>query len=236
MSHHVEYELLGRNSVNANWDGSPTTLQPNDNVLLPQTTNGSMVLLAQNTATVNNNGSLTYTSGGSAPVALTLYPLMNQPTVVANNWQGNNLSLTNTSLPSSATPVWVAAVGPGLPGVTPVTLPMDGKLIALKDGETAQGNATPSYMQLILQQTAGTLGVVVVIGGPPDASGNNAYVIQVNAPANTGPGSATPPPGFYATTTANTYLMQFNWGASSVFVANESASKTAAISVGVRKL
>jgi hypothetical protein len=30
--------------------------------------------------------------------------------------------------------------------------------------------------------------------------------------------------------------MQFNWGASSVFVANESASKTAAISVGVRKL
>jgi hypothetical protein len=236
MSYETAYAVLEVNSVNGNWDGSPTTLKPNDNVLLPQTTNGSMVLLAQNTSTVNNNGTLTYTSGGSVPVSIPLYPLLNQPNVVVNNWFGNNLSLTNTSLPSSATPIWVAAVGPGLPGVTPATLPMDGTLITLADGKTAAGNAIPAYMQLILQSTAGTLGIAVVIGGPSDATGNNAYVIAINAAANTGPGGATPPPGYYATTTANTYTMQFNWGSSLVFVANESPLTAAVLSVGVRKL
>jgi hypothetical protein len=236
MSHHLEFAVLGKNSINSNWDGSPTTLQPNDNVLLPQTTNGSMVLLSQDTATTNNNGSLTYTSGGSVPQTINLYALQNQPNVLVNNWGGNNLSLTNTSLPSSATPVWVAAVGPGLPGVTPAKLPMDGTLITLTDGAVAQGNATPSYMQLIVQSTAGTLGIAVVIGGPPDSSGNNAYVIAVNAASNTGPGGSTPPAGYYATTTANTYTMQFNWGSSAVFVANESPSTAGSLSVGVRKL
>jgi hypothetical protein len=236
MSHHLEFAVLGKNSINSNWDGSPTTLQPNDNVLLPQTTNGSMVLLSQDTATTNNNGSLTYTSGGSVPQTINLYALQNQPNVLVNNWGGNNLSLTNTSLPSSATPIWVAAVGPGLPGVTPAKLPMDGTLITLTDGAVAQGNATPSYMQLIVQSTAGTLGIAVVIGGPPDSSGNNAYVIAVNAASNTGPGGSTPPAGYYATTTANTYTMQFNWGSSAVFVANESPSTAGSLSVGVRKL
>lgn len=236
MSHHLEFAVLGKNSINSNWDGSPTTLQPNDNVLLPQTTNGSMVLLSQDTATTNNNGSLTYTSGGSVPQTINLYALQNQPNVLVNNWGGNNLSLTNTSLPSSATPVWVAAVGPGLPGVTPAKLPMDGTLITLTDGAVAQGNATPSYMQLIVQSTAGTLGIAVVIGGPPDSTGNNAYVIAVNAASNTGPGGSTPPAGYYATTTANTYTMQFNWGSSAVFVANESPSTAGSLSVGVRKL
>lgn len=228
--------VLDRFQVNGTWDGMPITLKPNDNVNLPQTTTGSMAVVAQNTSGQNSTGQLTITSGGAIYASPTLDGLANQPTVIANNWNGNNLSITNTSLPGSNNPIWVSAVGPGLGGLKPAALPMDGKLIQLGTGKAAGGNAIPTFMQLMVQSTAGTLSVVVVIGGPADSTGNNVKVIALNASANTGPGGATPPAGYYATTVNNTYLLNFNWGSAYVFVANESPLTAADISVGVRKL
>jgi len=237
MSEHHEFVLLGKFEVNGTWDGTPTTLKPNENVNLPQSTTGSMVIVAQNTSGQNSTGQLTIVSGGSIYASPTLYGNVNQPTVIANNWNGNNLSLTNTSLPGSNNPIWVSALGPGLGGLKPTTLPMDGTTITLATGKAAQGNAIPTYMQLILQSTSGTLTVVVVIGGPPDATGNNAKVISLNDQANTGPGTPTPAPaGYYATTTSNTYLLSFNWGSSLVFVANESPLTASDLTTGVRRL
>jgi hypothetical protein len=241
MSHAATHEshflVIDQGSVNANWDGSPTTLNPNDNINLPQTTNGSLVLAYQNTSTTNNNGTLSVTSGGSAPQFLPAPAGLNQPNILVNNWLGNNLSLTNISLTGSKTPIWVAAVGPGLPGVTPVKLPTDGSLVTLTSGKSAQGIAIPRWMQLILQATSGDLTVFAVIGGPADSTGNNAYVIALNAVANTGPNTGVAPPaGYYATTTANTFTFQFNWGSSNVFVANESPSTAAAATVSIRAL
>lgn len=236
-SHEPHYLVIDQNTVNANWDGSPTTLNPNDNVNLPQTTIGSLVLAYQNTSTTNNDGSLSATSGGSAPQNFPAPPGLNQPNIYVHNWLGNNLSLTNTSLTSSKTPIWVAAVGPGLPGVTPVKLPTDGTLVTLTSGKTAQGTAVPRYLQLVLQATSGDLTIFAIIGGPADNTGNNAYVIALNAVANTGPGTGTnPPAGYYATATGNTYTFQFNWGSSTIFVANESPATAASATVSIRIL
>jgi hypothetical protein len=88
-----------------------------------------------------------------------------------------------------------------------------------------------------MQSTAPTLGIIALVGGPPDQRGNNGYVFAVNATANTGPGTPLPaPPGYYATTTNNTYAFQFNWGSSLVFVANMSPSTAQAVSVLLRPL
>jgi hypothetical protein len=233
----LEFAVIDQLSVNAAWNGSPVTLNPGQNVNLPQTTNGSMVLVYQNMATQNNNGQLSLTSGGSQPTFLAVPALANQPSVDIDNWQGNNLSVTNISVPNSATPIWVAAAGPGLPGVTPSALPMDGSAISLSTGQCAQGNALPRYMQLNVQSNAGTLTIFAIIGGPANNTGQNAYLVSVNASANTGPGTGvTPPAGYYATTTSNVYSYVFNWGSSAVFVANESPSTAAAASVSVRPL
>jgi len=235
--HEHGFLVIDQNAVNKSWDGSPTTLNPNDNVNLPQSTNGSMVLAYENMSKVNNAGTLSLTSGGGAPVFLTAQALANAPSILVQNWGGSNVSLTNVSLTSSSTPIWVSIVGPGLSKTAPANLPTDGTKVSLSSGGAAQGTAIPRWMQLIMQATSGDYTLVVVIGGPPDGSGNNAYVFGLNASANTGPGTGVAAPqGFYATTTGNTATYQFNWGSSAIFVANESPSTSAAASISVRAL
>jgi hypothetical protein len=230
-----EFEIHGRSSVNDSWDGQPTTLAQNENVVMPQTAAGTMILAATNKATQNNQGDLTYTSGGGAPGDLVLPALANQPSIVIKNWGANNLSLTNTSA-ATATPILVQAVGPGIPGITPVSFPI-GQELTLSAGDVAAGNASPQYMQLVIRSNAATLGILGVIGGPQDNTGNNGYVIAVNAVENTGPGTGkTPPEGYYATTTGNTYTFSFNWGSSQVFVANLSPETANDLTVLMRKL
>jgi hypothetical protein len=231
------FKIIDQNSVNAAWTGAPTTLVPGNNVNLPQTTNGSLVFAYQNMSTMNNQGTLSLTSGGSPPQFLNAPALANQPSILINNWQANNLSVTNVSPTGSNTPIWIEALGPGLPGLTPSTLPVDGTTVALATYQAAQGTALPRWMQLIMQANSGSLTIFAVIGGPTDASGNNAYVMSVNATANTGPGTGMPPPaGYYATTTSNYFTYQFNWGSSTIFVANISPSTAALANVGVRPL
>jgi hypothetical protein len=88
-------------------------------------------------------------------------------------------------------------------------------------------------MQLIFTSNTANLTLVSVIGGPADASGNNAYVIALNSPSgNTGPGNGVPAPqGYYATAGGNSYSLEFNWGSSVVYVANMSPSTAAPVTV-----
>ncbi|MEP6567148.1 MAG: hypothetical protein ABJB10_18600, partial [Mesorhizobium sp.] len=59
-----------------------------------------------------------------------------------------------------------------------------------------------------------------ILGGPQDASGNNAYVVALNSQyGDTGPGTANPAPaGYYATAKGNNYSYEFNWASALLFV------------------
>ena len=221
--------------LQATWSGSPTTLANGVNVNLSQTPNGTLLFSWLNTGKQNNMGSLSLTSGGGAPISEQAPPLANQPSALLQNWQGNNLSVTNTST-GPATPIWIAAYGPGLPGNYPVPLPSDGTEVSLGTLATAAGTTLARYMVLTMACTSGTLALAAVIGGPPDATGNNGYLIALNAAADTGPNGPTPPAGYYATTTGNTYRFQFNWGAASIFVAVMSPFTTPTVDVALMPL
>jgi hypothetical protein len=235
MSEKTPHTLIDQNSVGASWNGSPTVLLTSQNTVMPQTPNGTTIFAATNQSTLNNQGQIALTSGGGAPVILDVPALTSQPTIQINNWKANNLSVTNISA-NNNTPILVQAVGPGIPGITPQSLVV-GTALSLAMGQCGQGNALPQYMQLVIQVTGPTLGIVGLIGGAPDSSGNNGYVIAVNASSNTGPGTGVPAPaGYYATTTSNTYAYQFNWGSSAVFVSNLSPSTAQTVSLLLRAL
>ena len=229
------HSVIDQNSVGASWNGSPTVLLTSQNTGMPQTPNGTTIFAATNQSTLNNQGQISLTSGGGAPNILPVPALTSQPTININNWQANNLSVTNISA-NNNTPILVQAVGPGIPGITPLPIVI-GTPLLLALGQSAQTNALPQYMQLVIQVTGPTLGIIGVIGGPADQTGNNGYVIAVNSTANTGPGTGQPAPtGYYATTTSNTYAYQFNWGSSLVFVSNLSPSTAQTVSVLLRAL
>jgi hypothetical protein len=237
------FAIIGVDASNPSWNGSPLTLNPNDNANMPQAPNGSLVLVYQNKATINTMGQLAITSGGGAPTFLNAQSLLNQPNVLTQNFGGqttNNLSVTNTSMTGSNNPIWVAAYGPGIPNApTPSPLPSTAAPVPLAPGATAQGTALPRYMQLIMQATSGSLTIFALMGGPMDGSGNNAYVISVNDSfnGNTGPGTGKPAPtGYFATTTSNAYTYSFNWSSSNIYIANMSPATSATASVILRAL
>ena len=93
---HLPYRVLGQQVVNANWNGSPLTLQQYDSATMPQTPNGSLILAYVNQATQNNQGTLAYTTGGSAPGFLNAPPLTNAPSL----WLG---AFVRHVIPSSLT-------------------------------------------------------------------------------------------------------------------------------------
>lgn len=228
MSAKQKFAILGAPASTTTWDGSPTTISPPDGVTMTQTTNGSMVLAYQNNATTNNDGKIALTSGGSKPQFLPVPALLVQPSIYVNNWGADNLNITNISA-NPATPIWLEAFGPGLPGQKPVALPI-GSSVTLKPVAVAQGTSNPNWMQLILTSNTANLTIVAVIGGAADAGGNNAYVIALNSPSgNTGPGGNPAPQGYYATAGGNSYSLEFNWGASVVYVANMSPSTAAPV-------
>jgi hypothetical protein len=236
MLQSAPFAVIDQGNVNSTWDGSPEILLENQNAAMPQTPNGTMILAYWNMSTQNNAGTIAVTSGGSQPSFLNVPALANQPSVWMNNWASNNLSVTNIS-PNATTPIQIQAIGPGIPGTTPLPLPVGANGQQLGYGQTAQGNASPQYMQLVIQSESSTTGIIGLIGGPPDSSGNNGYVIAVNYSTNSGPGTGAPAPaGYYATTTSNSYTYQFNWGSGVVFVANLSSLNAAPLKVVLRAL
>lgn len=228
----VSFAVINQGAGNQSWDGSPVTLNPTQSAMMPQTPNETILLAYQNEATTNITGTLAVTSGGSAPQFLTAPALNPQPLCLAQNFKGNNLGITNISPPVQV-PILVMLIGPGLTWLTPVPLPADGTPVMLAPGQAAQGTTQPVWMQLILQANTGNLATFAIFGGP----GDNAYIIALNAPENTGPGTGNPPPpGYYATTVGNVYTYQFNWGASSVYVANMSSTVAGPGQVSLRQL
>jgi len=231
------YKIISQFVVNKAWDGSPLVLNPNEGAAMPETPNGSMILAYENKSTENNQGKIALTSGGSDPIFLVAPALTNQPSFYSYNWQSNNLNVTNISPPNTDTPIRIQAIGPGMPGQKPFPLPADGTSVPLKTYDSAQGMASGGLSQLIFQCRASTLAVFVLIGGPPDTSGNNSYAFQVNASADTGPGTGkTPPPGYYATSRGNNCTFEFQWGGATVFVANLSAETVTNTAVILRSL
>ncbi len=229
------FQIIGQNVVDAVWNGIGTTIAVNQTLSMPQTPNGTTILGWVNQSTLSNFGQLAATSGGSSPSILDAPALAAQPSLVMNNWRGNNLSVTNISV-NNNTPIWVCLYGPGIPGQSPMTLKTDGTPLGLATGQSAMATALPQYMQLRLSGTSPRLCIFAIIGGPADASGNNGYVIAVNASANTGPGGPPPPAGYYATTTSNIYAFPFNWGSNKVYVVNMSPATSSSAQVTLSPL
>lgn len=207
-----KFAILGQSLVTSSWNGSPTTLAVRDGVTMPQTTNGSMILAFQNASDMNNAGKLAMTSGSSQPQFLIAPALALQPTVLINNWQANNLNLTNVSSAAN-TPIWVSAYGPSI-GPAPGPLPAPGAAVPINVNCTMQGPTPPQWMQLGFQANSSSLCLFAFIGGPPDIHGSNAYAVALNSQyGETGPPPAkAPPAGYYATTGGNNYSFEFNWG------------------------
>jgi hypothetical protein len=217
----------GRSRMTSMWDGAPLTLAQNEQAIMPQTPNGSAVLAWLNMATQNNSGTLALTTDGTAPQMLEAPALMTAPNIVARNWHGADLRLTNISADPS-TSIWIQMLGLRLPGVKPIPLPLDTPTI-ITSLQTAEGRGL-SDMQLILQTNTNDLTIVAIVGGPMDSSGNNAYLFALNFPV----GAA--PPGYTAVTSSNSYTYQFNWGISAIFVTNLSGGNSAPTQVVLRSI
>lgn len=223
-------------SVNSNWNGMPVTLKVDDSVSMPQTPDGSLIFGYFNVSQQVSQGALTLTSGGEQPTSLPVPALLRMISILVKNWGANNLTVTNVS-ENSATPITVEAFGPGVPGVQPTRLVV-GTPVQLAMRQSAQGTSLPRSMQLRLRANSSDLEIAAIVGGPTDASGNNAYVIALNASETTGPPTQKPPlqEGYYATTMGNTYDLRFNWGAASIYVANLSPQTAMPMTVLLQSL
>jgi hypothetical protein len=222
-SYRMPYQVLEQNTANATWNGTGMTLLVGQSALMTQTPNGTLVFGYFNLSPQNSAGELILTTGGNLYRDLQVPALMTVPGIVMNNFAANNLNVTNVS-GNSNTPIYISAYGPGVPGQFPGRLVI-GTPLQLGTTQSAQGTTNPQAMQLVMTVSNPQLGVFAVVGGPPDGTGNNGYVFAVNASANTGPGTGvTPPPGYTATVTGNTYTYSFNWGGATLYVVNMSAS------------
>ncbi len=93
------------------------------------------------------------------------------------------------------------------------------------------------WMQLLMELPTANFSNVAILGGPADAAGNNGYLIALNYTVTSGPGTGnTSAPGYFATTTGNTYTFQFNWGASFVYVVNLTPPSAGSLKVSLASL
>ncbi|WP_294330366.1 hypothetical protein [uncultured Sphingomonas sp.] len=218
----ANFQIIDRVFTDRVWDGSGTTLAVDQSVGIPQTPNGTTILGWMNQATANNNGALMLTSGGSQPAPCNAPALAAQPSILVCNWHADNLNITNVSA-NAATPIWVGLFGPGMPGQSSKPLPTNGTPLVLATSQSGIAATLPQYMRLKMSATSASLCVFAIVGGPADGSGNNGFVIAVNAAQNTGPDTGvTPPPGYYATTVDNSFTFQFNWAGQQLYVVNMS--------------
>ena len=215
----------------------PQTLAVHGSVAMPQTPNGSLVVGYFNQSQQNNAGRLVVTSGGSGPTILPVPALARMISVLTANWQANNLTLTNTSI-NAATPIFVEAFGPGIPGVQPGPLAI-GTPVQLAMRQAVQGTTTPNWMQLEFTSSTSNLQIVAVVGGPPDQSGNNAYVIALNSPSRRHRSADREPCSarfLRHDRRQQIYAALFNWGAAAVYVVNLSPQTAAPVTALLQSL
>jgi hypothetical protein len=224
----TKFEILGVNVPNPNWTGAPTELAVDDSVGMPQTPYGTMMVAYENKSTLNNEGSLAVTSGGGDPLFLDSPFGIAWPKILTNNWQANNLTITNVSA-NDKTPIWVEAAGPAL-SPKPGELKID-TAVKLDSYKAVQGVSKPNFMQLKFTSNTSNLSVIAVIGGPA-TGGSNGYVYALNwSGPLPGPGD-----GYTKVTGGNSLTMQFNWPSAVVWVCNLSPSTAAPVTVLLRSL
>jgi hypothetical protein len=200
-----------------NWNGLGMSLPQSGSVNMPQTPNGTLVFGYFNLTTQNSAGELVLTSGGSYFNRIPVPPGQSVPGLVVNNWQAGNLSVSNTSA-NTGTGIYISAYGPGVPGQAPSQLAI-GKAVNLGTTASTQGATNPQNMLLRITVSGSAMGVFAIVGGPPDASGNNAKVIAVNY-------QGAAPEGYHAVTSSNSYTLSFNWNGAGIYVVNMSATGT----------
>ncbi|MFL6257217.1 MAG: hypothetical protein ACJ74T_19590 [Pyrinomonadaceae bacterium] len=200
----------------AAWTGTPTTINRNENLQMSQTPNGMLIFSYFNQSKMANSGTLIVSSGGSVQPPLNVPGLANQPLMLINNWQGSNLSVSNTSV--TTTPIWIVAAGPGMPGQPCKTLTSDGTSLTLGIYACGTANPPPSPAMLSLQANTSKLTIFAI------QVQNTVWVVALNAAQEAGPNTqnpnTAPPAGYYATTTTNNYQSVWNWGGASVYIVN----------------
>jgi hypothetical protein len=229
------------------WTGTTQTILSTDPALtMSPTSTGSMFLLLQDMSKQNNPGQVTITSGG----LYTSVPLpagSGYPYAILNNYQGNNLNVSNSSAPSSdSTPIQVMAAGLGIGSVTVTGTAPSPTSQAINPYQALQGTAGPTYNTLQIN-CVGTNAIVAIIGGPTWGSAPNVingYLLMLNSSSTGGAQSGTPvtvpptltPDGYYAKWGGNTFSFVFNWapGSYPIWIANLSSTGAAAVNVTMR--
>lgn len=223
----MKFNIIGQGITNPAWDGSGTTLKQYDSVTMPQTPTGSMILAYWNVASQNNDGSLSWTTGASGPQFLDAPAMPLIPSTLVQNFQGNNLTVTNLS-GNAETPIRIAAFAPGIPKQTPRPLTVGGPPVQLSTLQAAQGKAPPNWAQLTFQNNSSNQCIMAVIGGPLNTSGNNVQFFAVNYD---GPA----PPGYTKVTAGNTLSLSMQWQ-TLIYVANLSPSTSSSVAVSLINL
>jgi hypothetical protein len=199
----------------------------------------------------NGAESVILTWGGSNSQILTLPAMQNQSALYINNFSPANLNVFNQG-PASTIGAQVAGFGQG--GISPVPI-ANGTPLSMAANSYAQGTSSPNTMNLSLTTTTGALTTFVIMGGTtPSSQGSTtrAVVIQLNSGSPVGPTSGTmfnnasvQPTGssldagnqlVYAATASATYNLLYNWGASSIWIANASASTATGASITLTSL
>jgi len=194
-------------TVTEDWNGRPLTLQPYGQAAMANTPNGSMIFAWRNKAGKNNDGSLMLGSGAAPTKSLPAPAGLDAPSIFVNNWQANNLTVTNFS-PNPDTPIEIQAYGPGMPGQDEGPLE-PGKPTKVHLNQMLVASLTGGSRQLVFTRADGYVGLFGLIGGPlvyknnppaDDDPGNNAYVFAVNFPKDENPA------GYTGTTPGNRYV------------------------------
>ncbi len=232
------------------WNGAPISIAPGGSQTTTPPLAYSVVFI---TNPGNSTATATLTWGGNPPVQLQVPPQTNQSAMYIANFNQANLNVANQA-GNSAPTITAQLAGFGQPGITPTPITF-GTPLSMLPGSYASGTSTPTYMSLVLQASTNAATTFAILGGTTPGAGptTRAIVIQLNAPANSGPSSGTAfdnslvqptgsyvPPGsnslLYAATTTATYNLLYNFGASNIWVVNTSATTAAGASITLTSL
>jgi hypothetical protein len=203
------------------WDGSPTTLNQGEGVSLSQTPVGDLIVTFFNKSEENDAGQIALTTGGSNPQFIPVDPLMNAPQIMIQNFEGNNLNLTNTSI--TGVPIEVQAWGPGYG--KPEKLPDDGVFYSLNPYNSRTTKSNPNFMQLVMRALGQYTVFGVFIGSKPS-------IYCVNAPDP----DTVPVKGYTTITKNNNWPVSNNWLGKTIWVVNLSALTSTQGEVSLKNL
>jgi hypothetical protein len=196
---------LDRAAASQPWDGCRVELAQYDSVQLGTTPQGTIVFAALNVSTLPDAGELAFSSGGGPPTFVELPALSGPPVLVAGDYGGKDLRITNTA----SAPFEVEVFAPGFG--TPAALPT-GAAQGLLPWAARATRAATSYQQLVLS-SPGQLTTFLFYAGA------SVTACSVNA------GSAPPPvTGIDNRWTSNSSSkLVDDWKGAELYVANVSA-------------